>query len=94
MGKSRVNLNKRGRYYNDYEIPSGGEEEFLKMIEAIKDSCMICGRLFNENEKRIRMPLIEKTDVWIKAGLVDKRYICSSCYRTMKKSKIKIKVSP
>ena len=83
---ARVRINKKraliDKGYKSEEIQDIDFVEFSKMIEALKDSCAVCGRFIDKGAYRAPRE-IELKDPWINIGLLKERYVCSNCYKKL-----------
>jgi DNA-directed RNA polymerase subunit M/transcription elongation factor TFIIS len=52
-----------------------------------QNTCMVCGKRFKKGEIRIKPPaFVQEKDLYVQNGIVVERYICTTCYETMRSS--------
>ncbi len=64
-----------------YDTKSAEEKDLAYIAE---NTCMVCGRRFRNGEVKIVPPqMVQDQDIYVKNGIVAKRYICTDCYDNM-----------
>lgn len=78
----------------EYSVEEAESRDFIYLLE---NSCLECNRAFSGNETKIIPPsYIQERDVYVRTGIVYKRYMCIACYNTVRspqKLRVKIKYS-